>query len=225
MTPACSCDTPGQEAGGCRRARPAAGRSGRGGPPRRRPSCEDSASRQRPGCLGWLAMCRPARRRCGRSRPRGCAPPAGARTPGTRGPWMSRAATSRTSASLALARGDSRSRDSRPARVGFRAAARRLVEGRCASATARPRARRARRTGARRRCARGPWVAQLERGDPLARDALHHGRAGEEHLRVVARHDREVAERRRVRRAPAHGPPITLICGTLASACAWKIAL
>ena len=44
-------------------------------------------------------------------------------------------------------------------------------------------------------------AAELERGDLLARDALDHGRAGEEHLRVVAGHDREVAERGRVRRA------------------------
>ena len=44
-------------------------------------------------------------------------------------------------------------------------------------------------------------AAELERGDLLARDALDHGRAGEEHLRVVAGHDREVAQRRRVRRA------------------------
>src|SRR4051794_35007857 len=44
-------------------------------------------------------------------------------------------------------------------------------------------------------------AAELERGDALAHDLLHDGGAGEEHLRLGAGHDGQVAERGRVRRA------------------------
>ena len=44
-------------------------------------------------------------------------------------------------------------------------------------------------------------AAEVHRGDPLARDLLDHGRAGEEHARLGPGHDGEVAEGGRVRRA------------------------
>ena len=95
MTPACSCDTPGRK--------PGVSTSTTSGRPKRSqrstnhaPFCEDSASRQPPRCLGWLAMMptgAPEMRAKPTTRLRAQRGPNSSSSPSS----ISRAATSRTS--------------------------------------------------------------------------------------------------------------------------------
>ena len=170
------------------------------------PFCEDSASRQPPRCLRLVGDDADRRaRRCGRSRRPGCAPSAA----------RARAARRRRSAARrrrarrrprARARGGPRRGRPEPGRPAGRAAARRPPWTAGGPATARTSLGRVhvvgRRRGARRRCA--PCTFGPPSSEAVTRSrvtASTTARAGEEHLRVGAGHDREVAERRRVRRA------------------------
>ena len=60
----------------------------------------------------------------------------------------------------------------------------------------------------------GRRAAQLLMGHRLLRHGLDHVGTGDEQVRAVPDHEDEVGHRREYTAPPAHGPMITLICGT-----------